>query len=200
MVRRFAMYVTCASLILLIPGGGTAQARSGARDTAQARVHAEHAAAACRDRKGEDRSACERAFHAMQQRGEHAMGVDQYTSQHVFDNLSDGGRIELQTAASDTAAIEPVRAHLRDIANAFARGDFDTPGFVHTQDVPGTVMMKERRSRIRYEYRPLPRGGEVIIRTADRAALRAIHEFLEFQRREHMASGRRDSMFREQWP
>lgn len=195
MVRGFAMCMTGASLILLLPGGGAAQARSGVRDTAQARMHAEHAAAACKDRKGEDRSSCERAFHAMQQRGEHAMGVDQYTSQHVFDNLSDGGRIELQAHASDTAAIEPVRSHLREIADAFAQGNFETPGFVHAQEAPGTMIMKERRNRIRYEYRPLPRGGEVIIRTTDRTALQAIHEFLEFQRREHMAGGRRESDF-----
>jgi hypothetical protein len=51
--------------------------------------------------------------------------------------------------------------------------------------------MKERRSSIRYEFRALPRGGEVIIRTSDRAALRAIHEFLAFQRQEHRAGGRR---------
>src|SRR4051812_36567910 len=36
------------------------------------------------------------SFSAMQQRGKIAMGVDQYTSIHKFDDLVNGGRIELQ--------------------------------------------------------------------------------------------------------
>jgi len=183
--------VMCASLLLLTPVVSAAQVRGGVRDTAMARQHAQHLAAACGDKRGEDKLACERSFMAMQQRGQHAMGVDQYTSRHVFDSLADGGRIELQADPSDTAAVEPVREHLRAIAEAFSRGDFTTPGFVHDREVPGTEIMKERRSSIRYEFRTLPRGGEVIIRTRDRAALRAIHEFLAFQRQEHRAGGSR---------
>jgi hypothetical protein len=183
--------VMCASLLLLTPVVSGAQVRGGVRDTAMARQHAQHVAAACGDKRGDEKLACERSFLAMQQRGEHAMGVDQYTSRHVFDSLADGGRIELQADPADTAAVEPVREHLREIAEAFSRGDFATPGFVHDQDVPGTEIMKERRSSIRYEFRALPRGGEVIIRTSDRAALRAIHEFLAFQRQEHRAGGHR---------
>lgn len=47
--------------------------------------------------------------------------------------------------------------------------------------------MAARREAIRYSYRELARGGEVRMVTKDPAALRAIHEFLEFQRREHRA-------------
>jgi hypothetical protein len=92
----------------------------------------------------------------------------------------------------DTAGVAPIRAHLRQIAEAFAEGDFETPGFVHAQMVPGTDVMKQRRTSIRYRYRELPRGGEVLIRTTDRQALEAIHAFLEFQRREHRAGGHRE--------
>ena len=35
------------------------------------------------------------AFASMQSRGEVVMGVDQYTSAHVFEDLPDGGRIVL---------------------------------------------------------------------------------------------------------
>jgi len=31
----------------------------------------------------------------MQSRGAHVMGVDQYTSAHVFEDLPDGGRVVL---------------------------------------------------------------------------------------------------------
>jgi hypothetical protein len=132
------------------------------------------------------------AFAALQDRGAAAegMGVDQYESAHTFDDLPDGGRIELQETAGDDAAVDRIRAHMQQIADAFASGDFSTPGFVHAMDeVPGTRVMAERREVIRYEYAPLPRGGEVRIETADSAALRAIHEFLAFQRLDHRAMG-----------
>jgi TusA-related sulfurtransferase len=45
--------------------------------------------------------------------------------------------------------------------------------------------MGERPRHIRYEFRERPRGGEVRIVTTDPAAVRAVHEFLAFQRREH---------------
>jgi hypothetical protein len=49
--------------------------------------------------------------------------------------------------------------------------------------------MAARRRAIRYEFRELPRGGEVRITTSDPAALRAVHEFLAFQRSDHRAAG-----------
>ena len=42
-------------------------------------------------------------FAGVQARGEVAMGVNQYTSSHVFEPLADGGRIELQRNANDSA-------------------------------------------------------------------------------------------------
>src|SRR5690606_20544369 len=129
------------------------------------------------------------AFAALQERGRVGMGVDQYTSTHLFDSLEDGGRIELQRDVEDPEDVAIIRAHLREIAEAFARGDFRTPGFVHAQEVPGTRVMAARREHIRYTFRELPRGGEVRITTRDPEALAAIHEFLAFQRREHRAGG-----------
>ncbi len=129
------------------------------------------------------------AFAALQARGRQAMGVDQYTSTHRFDALPDGGRIELQRDGDDPEGVATIRAHLRAIAGAFARDDFGTPAVVHAQPVPGTEVMAARRANIRYEYRDLPRGGEVRITTADAEALRAIHAFMAFQRGDHRAGG-----------
>lgn len=128
-------------------------------------------------------------FSALQERGKVAMGVDQYTSMHRFDDLPDGGRIELQRDSEDPDGVHTVREHLRGIAAAFAAGDFSTPAFVHMQDVPGTRLMAERRTSIRYTFNELPRGGEVRITTTDPAALKAIHEFLALQRQDHRAHG-----------
>ena len=125
-------------------------------------------------------------FAAMQSRGAHVMGVDQYTSAHVFEDLPDGGRVVLdRDDAVDTAAIATIRAHMRDIATAFRAGDFTKPFQVHALAVPGAAVMRERRATISYEAIDRPRGGEVRIRSNDSVAVRAIHEFLEFQRQQH---------------
>ena len=128
------------------------------------------------------------AFAVLQQRGQKAMGVDQYTSQHVFEPLPDGGRIVLQRKETDPAGERTIRDHMRAIAVAFGRGDFALPGFVHEMsEVPGTAVMKRLRGEITYTPRDLPGGGEVVISTRNAQAVAAVHEFLAFQRMDHRA-------------
>lgn len=130
------------------------------------------------------------AFAAVQSRGAAVMGVDQYTSAHVFEDLPDGGRIVLERKdASDSAGVATIRAHMRSIADAFAKGDFSAPGMVHMTSVPGTDVMAARRGAIRYTVVDHPGGGEVRLTSGDTAAVRAIHEFLAFQRMDHRAAG-----------
>jgi hypothetical protein len=129
------------------------------------------------------------AFAAMQERGRRAMGVDQYTSSHRFDALPNGGRIRLVRDKIDSAGVAQIRAHVREIAQAFENGDFSTPLFVHMHTVPGTSVMRAKRASITYEPRDVPSGAELVIRTRDRDALNAIHQFMAFQRREHHAEG-----------
>jgi uncharacterized protein YjhX (UPF0386 family) len=128
-------------------------------------------------------------FEALQTRGAAAMGVDQYTSSHVFESLADGGRIVLQRDSVDAVGTATIRAHMQDIATRFSNGDFSIPGFVHAQAVPGTDVMAARRALIRYVADPLPRGGQVRIITTDSAAIAAVHAFLAFQRTDHRAAG-----------
>lgn len=130
-------------------------------------------------------------FAALQRRGAAAMGVDQYTSSHVFEALPDGGRIVLQRQADDSAGTATIRAHMSTIAGRFRRGDFAIPGFVHAQGIPGTAVMAGHRGAITYTVDTVPRGGQVRITTTDPAAVSAVHQFLAFQRREHHAAGHR---------
>jgi hypothetical protein len=125
------------------------------------------------------------AFRALQDHGARVMGVDQYTSSHRFETLPEGGRIELQRDVDDSAGVRTIRDHLQTIARQFAAGDFSASATVHARDVPGTAEMRARRAAIRYAFRPLPRGGAVRITTRDPIAVRAIHEFLAFQRHDH---------------
>lgn len=145
--------------------------------------HSKHSSAVRSD------SASDSAFAALQARGKIEMGVDQYTSTHRFDDLADGGRIELVRDESDTAGVRTIREHLATIARAFEGGDFSTPFAVHAREVPGTKTMAAKRAAIRYEFRPLPGGGEVRISSKDPEAIRAIHDFMAFQRGDHRAGG-----------
>jgi len=128
------------------------------------------------------------SFAKLQQRGATVMGVDQYTSQHVFEPLPNGGRIVLQRKEADSAGEAVIRQHMRTIARAFAAGDFTLPGVVHAmKDVPGTEQMRALHDDITYTPQDLPRGGEVIIATSNPAAIAAVHDFLAFQRMDHRA-------------
>jgi hypothetical protein len=138
--------------------------------------HHDHADGAARE---------DSAFRAMQARGLVVMGVDQYTSVHRFDALPDGGRIELRRDRDDSVGAAKIRAHLRGIARAFAAGDFTAPFDVHDETVPGVPAMRARRTAIRYHVSDLPRGAELRIRSTDPLAVKAIHLFLAYRRREH---------------
>lgn len=125
------------------------------------------------------------SFAALQQRGQTAMGVDQYASAHIFEPLPDGGRIVLQMKESDATEEAKIREHMRTIATAFSSGDFALPGFVHAGEVPGTGVMSRLRDQISYLPGDLERGGEVRITTTNPEAVRAIQEFLAFQTSDH---------------
>lgn len=149
-------------------------------------------AAACRrapQPHATQQAASDTAFASMQARGQKVMGVNQYMSHHVFEDLPDGGRIVLEMdSAPDTAAITRIREHMHAIAADFARGDFSKPFIVHQDQVPGTDVMTARRKLITYEEMDRPLGGEVRIRTTDSAAVAAVHAFLAFQRSAHHAA------------
>jgi hypothetical protein len=142
-------------------------------------AHAQHA--------GHDSTKAQKdsAFHAMQSRGLFVMGVDQYTSVHKFEDLSNGGRIELQRAVDDTAGVNQIRKHFREIGEAFAHGDFRAPGLVHATTVPGVEVLVAKRDALRVVMRNLPGGAEMRLTSTDPDVVKAIHEFLEFQRTEH---------------
>jgi hypothetical protein len=138
-------------------------------------------------------TAADPGFARVQARGAVAMGVNQYTSSHVFEPLADGGRVALQRDLADSAGAARIGRHMKQIASQFAAGDFRLPGFVHATEVPGTAVMSAKRALISYTVEPLPRGAALRVRSEDADAVRAIHQFLAFQRQDHHASAGPDS-------
>ena len=157
----------------------------GVRDVTDSAVGARHDSSLHAQHGSATAGASDSTFDALQARGAAGMGVDQYTSTHTFESLPTGGRITLRRDVDDSAGVEQIRAHLRSIGASFAAGDFTTPAFVHAGAVPGTDVMAAKRALISYRAGPIPRGGELVMTTADSAALDAIHRFLAFQRKDH---------------
>lgn len=123
---------------------------------------------------------------AMNKRGEQAMGFSQTETTHHFFLTPNGGAIQVETNRGDDAANrDNIRMHLAHIAKMFSEGNFDIPMFVHDTVPPGVPQMKRLRDRITYSFEGTPKGGRVVISTADSAARAAIHDFLRFQIREH---------------
>jgi len=119
-------------------------------------------------------------------RGALAMGFDQDKTAHHFLLTADGGIIEVGVSdPSDTANRDAIRAHLKEIAREFARGDFTRPFATHNEIPPGVKAMQQRSSSIAFRYEDTASGGRVVIRTADRRARTAVQEFLRYQIREH---------------
>lgn len=123
---------------------------------------------------------------AMKKRGAAAMGFDQDATVHHFRLAPDGGSIEVDVKnAADATSRAAIRAHLKEIASQFAVGDFSKPLMTHAENPPGTARMAELRSAIRYEYADTSGGGRVRIRSSNTEAVRAVHDFLQYQIREH---------------
>ena len=119
-------------------------------------------------------------------RGDHAMGFSHENTKHHFEQLSDGGIIEVDANdESDVTTRDQIREHLKHIAAMFSANDFDIPMFIHDTIPPGVPEMKQKRGEITYTYLPTQRGAMVRIVTHDPEALKAVHEFLAFQIKDH---------------
>jgi len=122
----------------------------------------------------------------IKRRGAEAMGFNQETTTHHFRLTPQGGMIQVTAnSAADTAGRDHIRQHLADIAKRFPAGDFSPATHTHGQAPPGSEQMTALASTISYKYEELERGGRVVISSKDPAAVKAIHEFLRFQIKEH---------------
>jgi hypothetical protein len=122
----------------------------------------------------------------MNKRGDHVMGFDHTKTTHHFLLQELGGSIEVTANSSaDVQSTEQIRMHLKHIAAMFAEGNFNAPMLIHDQTPPGVSVMQELEGEIRYNYEEIDRGAAVRISTKNPMALKAIHDFLRFQVKEH---------------
>jgi len=130
---------------------------------------------------------CANAQHQdVNHRGDKAMGFSHAKTTHHFLLKTDGGVIQVEANdTGDTASRDQIRQHLKRIAKKFSEGDFAAPMFVHAQTPPGVPVMKRLKAEIKYQFKELEHGARVRISTNDSEAVKAIHEFLRFQIKDH---------------
>jgi len=142
-------------------------------------VYAQH------PKKGNDKMS-DLADEQMNKRGDHVMGFDHTKTTHHFLLQEFGGSIEVTANSSnDLESSEQIRMHLKHIAMMFADGNFNAPMLIHDQTPPGVPVMQELKGEIKYNFEEIDRGAAVRISTKNPAALKAIHDFLRFQIKEH---------------
>src|ERR1044071_7644034 len=122
----------------------------------------------------------------MNKRGDHVMGFDHTKTTHHFSLQESGGSIVVTAnSADDVESSQQIRMHLKHIAMMFAEGNFNAPMLIHDQTPPGVPVMKELKNEINYSFEEINRGAAVRISTKNSTALKAIHDFLRFQIKEH---------------
>ena len=161
-ISRNSLLVSCVLLLSL-----SAQAKAARAQDAASHDH--------------DKAHCD-----MIARGNKAMGFDAAKTTHHFTLSTAGGAIEVSANDSaDSASRDEIQPHLWHIAKKFKEGDFDIPMFVHDQTPPGVPVMKRLAKEIHFNSHDTEHGGEVTITSTSPEAVRAIHDFLVFQIREH---------------
>jgi hypothetical protein len=122
----------------------------------------------------------------LEARGSRTMGFDQAKAAHHFRLSPSGGSIEVHVKTLDDYETRSrIVAHLRQIAQQFKGGDFGVPVATHAEHPDGVTELRRLRELISYTFEATEHGGRVRITTGDRDALKALHEFLRYQIREH---------------
>ena len=122
----------------------------------------------------------------MEKRGDAAMGFSHEKTTHHFLLFNDGGAIDVEAnEPRDKTSRDEIRMHLSHVAEMFAEGNLKVPMFIHGTTPPGFPVMEKLHDQIHYKFQETEAGGMVRIRTEDKQAIKAVHEFLRFQIAEH---------------
>lgn len=111
--------------------------------------------------------------------------VDLERTTHEFRPLPDGG---VQTVTSDDGDFEQIaliRSHLRQVARAFASGNYASAAAVHGGDMPGLQELRSGAAQIQIAYEDIEGGARVRFVTPDGQLVAAVHRWFAAQRSDH---------------
>jgi hypothetical protein len=132
-------------------------------------------------------SASSERLEAVAAAGAEIMPFDLERTTHSFLDRAWGGEQIVVSDDADAQQVALIRSHLSEQAAKFARGDFASPEAIHGQDMPGLAVLRDRYAQIEVSYAETPAGGTISYRSADGAALEALHAWFGAQRTDHGA-------------
>jgi hypothetical protein len=108
-----------------------------------------------------------------------------------FAKTADGGIMQIVAkSADDTQQIKRMQQYLRQTAEEYGKGDFSSTERFHGTDMPGLAQMKAAKAgEIKYEYKALNNGGQIVFSTEDPQLLNALHDWMDAQIKEHGSAG-----------
>jgi hypothetical protein len=120
------------------------------------------------------------------ERGRSVMPFDLEQTTHRFTPTATGGVQEVVAdQGGDTEQIGLIRAHLREEAEAFGRGDFADPATIHGAEMPGLAELREGHDRIEVRYEERADGAGLTYTTEDSTLVDALHDWFDAQLGDH---------------
>jgi hypothetical protein len=120
------------------------------------------------------------------ERSAEVMPFDLDATTHRFVPAVDGG---VQTVVADdptdTEQVQLVQSHLHAEAEAFARGDFGDPAWIHGAEMPGLAVLQRSAGSLAVEYRVRDDGAEVAYTSTDPVVVAALHDWFAAQTSDH---------------
>jgi hypothetical protein len=119
-------------------------------------------------------------------RGARVMPFSLDKTLHVFSKTETGGCQQvLAKDAGDAEQIRLIREHLSSLAARFAEGDFSDPDRIHGREMPGLTALRAGARQVRFDYRELPNGAQLVYSTPRPALAAAIHRYFDAQLSDH---------------
>ncbi|OGB24694.1 MAG: aspartate carbamoyltransferase [Burkholderiales bacterium RIFCSPLOWO2_02_FULL_57_36] len=120
-------------------------------------------------------------------RGPDVMPFALNATTHIFTKTKTGGIQQVVVkSAKNTAQTRLIRAHLKEIAAQFSKGDFSGPSHIHGADMPGLAELKQADpSAIKVRYKDIRSGARIAYATDNPELVQALHKWFDAQLSDH---------------
>ena len=106
------------------------------------------------------------------------------------DRTENGGIMQIVAKSADAKQIKLMQQYLRQTAAEYSKGNFSSTERFHGTDMPGLAQMKAAKTdEIKYQYKAMKNGGQIIFSTEDPQLLKALHAWMDAQVKEHGSAG-----------
>ena len=114
------------------------------------------------------------------------MPFDLEETTHVFRPTSSGGvQTVVANDVSDAEEVALIRQHLAEETEAFRRGDFSDPAFIHGDDMPGIQKLSEHLGELEVTYSEVEGGAQIVYETVEPGLVAALHVWFKAQLTDH---------------